>query len=208
LLILPFSFVSAAGEILETTALLARDDVLDPVLSHLREIALDALVAARSSETTELGFQTLKRVVRLFHKMSTTTSSYSRNSIVVADELHTLLLRWNDDPKGTVVDTLALDLIDFFVAESAPSDVLHALLLWSDSIDLGLSVFPRLHEILRRGMNSSLQTELSGSLLRLKYARLTLNDNDSMAEQERDTSVLARPGIWKTMSTGSLPIDK
>jgi hypothetical protein len=88
LLILPFSFVSAAGEILETTALLARDDVLDRVLSHLREIALDALVTARSSETTELGFQTLKRVVRLFHKMSTTTSSYSRNSIVVADELH------------------------------------------------------------------------------------------------------------------------
>ena len=187
-----------------------KNDILDNILRILREIAHDAFAAAQNEGRKPDSFRKLKRVLRLFHKMSTTASPRGIESIVVANELHSLLLAWKKDPLLSRDDPDCLQLLDFFVAESAPSEVLHALYLWSDSTDLCPFILPRLEEALRRGVNSALRSELSATLLRLRHARLAIGGNESMMRQERGPAAPSNGGvgIFRKMASGNLTIDK
>jgi hypothetical protein len=148
----------------------------------------------------------LKRILRLFTLMATSESSICRQSIVVSDELHAFMLHW----MGDTSDELKIcSLVDFFVAESAPGDVLRAFVCWSNSHELGSAVFYRLHNILRRGVHDALQSGLSGSLLRLKHARRMFEEeDDSLAAEEPIDFVSKSDGLWRRMSAGGLSIDK
>ena len=184
-------------------------EVVEKILRFLREIARDSLVAARNIDRRPDAFRRLKRVVHLFHNMSTSATPACHESIVVANELHSLLLEWKRDPILSNGDPECLDLLDFFVAESSPTDVLHTLYLWTDSIDLGSFVLPRLEETLRRGVCSSLRSELSATLLRLKFARLWSNDESMPYHDQGPISPSSDGcGIFKKLSRGNLTIDK
>ena len=156
-----------------------------------------------------IGFRALKRVLQLFDTMSTSKSELCRNSINVADELQTLLLKWKHATGSTGDDSTMLVMIDFFVKESSPSDVLHTLVLWSSVSDLGDALFSRLDSLLRQGVRVSLKTELSGSLLGLKHARQGYTDvnRDILATIDGEAPKPSE-GIWRQMSVGALAMDK
>jgi hypothetical protein len=196
---------TAVGEILDSKKLLSKQDVLDQVVQCLRKVGLGALDVARKPSESEIGFGSLKRVLRLFHKMSTSASPRCRSAVEVADELCAFLQHWKGVVEMPGKDTDIFGLIDFFIKESAPNDVLRALVQWSKSYKLGPNVFPRLDDILRQGVNVALQSELSGSLLRLKHARLAFKDAESMPSLDEDRD---GDGIWRRMSSGVLSIDK
>ena len=199
----------SAGELLENDNFM-KIEVVEKILHFVREIARDSLVAARNIDRRPDAFRRLKRVVRLFHSMSTSATPACHESIVVANELHSLLLEWKRDPILSESDPECLDLLDFFVAESSPTDVLHTLYLWTDSIDLGSVVLPRLEETLRRGVCSSFHRELSATLLRLKFARLWIGNDESIPYHDQGPVSPSSDGcgIYKKLSRGNLTIDK
>ena len=103
-------------------------------------------------------------------------------------------------------------LVDFLIQESSrPIDVIRALLLWSSSNCFGDLFLSRLEDILRRGIHfSTLNGELSGTLLRLKHARILFKELAPVSlVQRRGKRTSATPnGIWERMATGDLSIEK
>lgn len=198
------------AEIIEDRKLCDRVKNVQRVLVCLREIATEALALAWKSRSDGSNFHMLKRVLRALHQMSTSASRSCRESIKISEELVSMLEAWQT--KSTSEDSVAdvLILIDFMINESAPNDVLNALVDWRSAPQLGSAIFSRLDLLLRRGVQVALKGELSGSLLRLKYLRrsymhdnnrLTLGDS-SMAGQNDDNK------IWRQMSLGTLSLDK
>jgi hypothetical protein len=204
------SFVLAAGEILESRDLLFDQANSKRVLLCLRRIGMGALALAQNySVQQDSGFRKLKRVLRLFHQMSTSDSPSCRTSLTVANELYTFLQEWKHLTGSNGDDSAMLNLIDFIINESAPGDVLRALVLWSSSNEVGDSLFPRLDTLLRRGVHTALRSELSGSLLRLKHARLNYTDENKPAlSSERSQVARTTSGIWRQMAVGDLSVDK
>jgi hypothetical protein len=169
----------------------------------LREISVDTLDENRVS-TDHIDLRLVGRALRLFDKMSRSTSENCRQSVVVGDELQTLLKHWVSDELVAGDGNRAILLIDFFIQESGPADVLSSLASWSRERHMGPSMYPRLNDILSKGVLDALDYELSGSLLRLKHAR------QEFKEQEQPPSPQASDGssIWSRMGTGMLSIDK
>lgn len=170
---------------------------------------MGALTLAQNSEKEVSRFRILKRVLRLFHQMSTSDSPHCSSSITVADELYTFMQEWKTLTGSNGDDLIMLNLIDFIVNGSAPGDVLRALVLWSSSNEVGNSLYPRLDTLLRRGVQAALKSELSGSLLRLKHARLNYTDENRPAlSAELSQVAKTTSGIWRQMAVGDLSVDK
>jgi hypothetical protein len=199
-----------AGEILASRIFSSKEKAIHRVLLCLREIGTDALASAFDSEQQGAGFSTLKRVLRAFHQMATSDSESCRKSIVVADELHTFLQEWKKKSGPNEDGSEMLTLIDFMISESAPGDVLWALVLWLSSNEIGPALFPRLDTLLRRGVHVSLRSELSGSLFRLKHARQAYTEGNRplLSSQELVEVPRTTDGIWRQMSIGALSLDK
>jgi hypothetical protein len=191
--------------------LCGRTKTIHRVLVCLREIGMEGLSLAWETRKDGSGFHTLKRVLRAFHQMSTSQFDSCRESIDVPDELLSLLKQWEGKikSKGSAATEL-LVLVDFMINESAPVDVLSTLVLWSSSNELGPALFSRLDSLLRHGVQVALKSELSGSLLRLKYMRrgYTEENKSLMLSEERMAYKHDGGGIWQRMSLGNLSIDK
>lgn len=197
-------------EIIEDQKLCERAKTIQRVLVCLREIATEALGLAWKSRSDGSNFHMLKRVLRALHQMSTSSFRSCKESINVPEELVSMLEAW--ETKSTSEDSVAdvLILIDFMINESAPNDVLNALVLWRSSPQMGSASFSTLDLLLRRGVQVALKGELSGSLLRLKYLRRSYMHNNTpetkghtITEGQQDNGK-----IWKQMSLGTLSIDK
>lgn len=199
-----------ATEIIEDRKLCGRSNTLHRVLGYLREIGMEGLSLAWESRQAGSDFHMLKRVLRAFHQMSSSNLRVCSESIDVPEELVAMLEEW--ERKSTCNDPLSdvFILVDFMINESAPIDVLSALVLWSSSHKLGSDVFSRLDSLLRRGVQFALKGELSGSLLRLKYMRRGYTeDNKTLTLSDDNTFDNHSDGeIWKRMSLGALTIDK
>ena len=175
---------------------------------------MEGLALAWATREDGIGFHTLKRVLRAFQQMSTSKFESCRESIDVPAELLTLLEEWqrNIASKDSTTSELLI-LVDFMINEAAPVDVLRALFLLSSSNDskaLGFELFSRLDVLLRRGVQVALKSELSGSLLRLKYMRqgYTKENKSLMFNEGRKDAKREGSGIWKRMSLGNMSIDK
>jgi hypothetical protein len=155
-----------------------------------------------------MGFRVLRRVLKLFEKMSTNESLVCRKSIVASDELNTIFQDWKIQSGSSGDDEKMYLVIDFVVAESSePGDVLQALMLWASSNETGESLCPRLRSLLRRGVHyAALNGELSGTLLRLKRARTTFTE--LVLSPVDDANAKSSSGIWDRMATGDLSMDK
>lgn len=202
--------MNPASEIIEDRKLCDRVKTVQRVLVCLREIATEALALAWKSRSDGSNFHMLKRVLRALHQMSTSNFRSCRESINVSEELVSMLEAW--ETKSTSEDSVAevLILIDFMINESAPHDVLSALVLWRSSSQMGLALFSRLDLLLRRGVQVALKGELSGSLLRLKYLRRSyIHDNKPLTVgHASDEGQQSDSKIWKQMSLGTLTLDK
>ena len=141
--------------------------------------------------------------------MSNNVIQTCRQSIVVAEEIHTLLVEWESLLEQENRDSQVLVLIDFLVKESSPRDVLSSLVLWSSSREVGDLLYSRIDALLHRGVEHALRQELSGSLLRLKHARegFTVENRDVLGPVLK-TPKKVETSIWRKLSVGSLAIDK
>lgn len=172
---------------------------------------MDAIPLAHGTENQLAGFKNLKRVLRLFQQMATSSTRSCRESVVVGDELYAFLKEWKRISDSDVDDSAFLGFVDFLSTESTPGDVLHALVLWSASNDLGDDLFSQLDSLLRRGVHVALKSELSGSLLRLKHARSHYTEENKVDLSKDNTEAARTPdgtSIWRQMEAGSLSIDK
>ena len=195
---------------MDNRKLLCKQEIPVRLLECLRQLGLDALRLANDTTTEKTGFHELKRVLLLFHRMSTSATRICRESIVVAEEIQCFLIEWEGILGSNERDSHILVLVDFVVKESTPRDVLAALVLWSSSRTVGDLMYSRIDALLQRGVERALRTEVSGSLLRLKHAREGFTDDNKVAlspSLKVATSKMEN-SIWKRLSLGSLSIDK
>lgn len=192
---------------MEDKKLLSNKEALHRILLELRKLGNDATASKQST-----GFRLLGRVLKLFEKMANSRSAICRSSIVVANELYALFQKWKIHSGSSGDDSTMYLLIDFVISESSsPSDVVRALVLWSSSNNCGSLLFPRLRKLLCLGVHrAALNGELSGTLLRLRHARgmfkeLNLVESTSTSGNRSSKDGV---GIWESMATGGLSIDK
>ena len=194
-------------EIIGNAKLSSNEEALRRALYCLRRIGSVSLVLCSNASKETMGFDTLRRVLKLFEKMSTNHSLPRRNFMNIPDELFTLFQQWKTQKGSSGDDADMFHLIDFVIdASSIPADVIKALLLWSSSHN-GNSLFSRLEDLLRRGIHFAvLNGEFSGTLLRLKHARTTFKELDSSHDQAVQTDNAV--SIWERMGQGIVPIEK
>lgn len=203
-----FCSILLASEILENAKLLSNEDALSRVLRSIRKIGVESLATIANPATESMGFRILRRVVKLFERMSTSGSLVCRKAIVLSDELCTIFKEWKirsgcngEDPKTYLI-------IDFVINEcSAPEEVLRALTILASPNDTIEALVPRLRSLLRRGVHyAALNGEMSGTLLQLKRARTTFSE--LVLSSDDGARSQSSYGIWQRMATGDLAMDK
>lgn len=208
-----------AGEILDSQSLSNDKKAVVLVLTNLRTIG------KRMLETEEsIPIRTLKRILRLFHKASTSPSPVTRQVLNVPTELLQLVehkveqQQTHNDSDSLSSDSRqkVLELIGFLSEEAMPFDILQTFVLMTKSFNPEQETFSFLHGILVRGVLLSLNTELSGTLLRLKRARMEQTKKQTNCSETEIVSSdvdLHNDGyptesIWKQMSNGMVEVDK
>ena len=144
------------------------------LLQNLRIISRDALDKQSPDWEGETS-STLKRVVRLLHRLSAASMSAGERLVSVPHELHSLLAYREslDTTKGR--SRGVIDLVHLLAREALPNDFLRAFSMWTASHDELSDTVHVLQAVLGRGVQRAIQTELSGSLLRLRRARQNRN---------------------------------
>ena len=193
-------------EILHCRKLLFNKVAMHTVLGHLRKLGRDSLEQISNKTKESSGFRVFRRVLHLLEKMACSDSVICRPTVGLADELYTLFQEWKMQSGSKGDDPRMYLLVDFVIDESScPEDVVRALVLWSSSNDCGELLFSRLRALLRRGIHyAALKGELSGTLLRLRHARSAFTELVLSDEKRPELT----GGIWESMETGRLAIDK
>lgn len=185
------------------------------LLKYLREIASDA-INQRDLERQNAMFRSLKRVIRLFSQMASLSRGDGAQSVSVPDEL-LALIEYKDTCSGgsrNRINREVLDLIYFLGKEAAPNDFLKAFSTWTAKHDALADTVHVLQSVLMRGSRLALNTELSGSLLRLRRARQRMNMSHmeggliEAVTKSGNNVTGAGQTIWSLMSNGLVVIDK
>lgn len=194
-------------EIIGNGELSSNKEAFRCALESLRKIGSVSIVLCSKPATKTIGFDTLKQVLKLFENMSIKNSLSCQNLINVPGEICSLFQQWKIQNDSAGDDATMFQLIDFVVdVSSEPAYVVKALSIWSSNRD-GNSLFPRLEHLLRRGIHFAvLHGELSGTLLRLKFARTTFKELDSTRDQAGQTKDIV--SIWERMGEGGASIEK
>jgi hypothetical protein len=201
--LVPFS---SAGEVVDDTVLSNDTDSIDLVLKSLREIGASALDADNKDQQKQ-SVRTLKRIIRLYHKTSMKKTVAAGQMIDVAGELLQLL----EHKRKRLFRSDPNDLIEFLADEANPNDILKTLSIWTTLPDTTMEAVPVLHTLLGRGAHASMSSELSGSLLSLKRARLRLREENTMdlrSSKDLDVDKVPNQSIWKKMSKGMVVMEK
>jgi hypothetical protein len=196
-----------AGEIVDDPSLSNDKDAVGLVLESLREIGACALDTEGKDQQTQSA-RFLKRMIRLYRKTSTKKSLATGQMTNVPAEL---LLLLEHKRKHSRADSNPNDLIEFLADEASPSDILQTLSTWTASSDTTMEAIPVLHTILRRGAHASISSELSGSLLSLKRARLRIREESTIElglSEDPDVDEVPEQSIWKKMSKGVVVVAK
>lgn len=193
---------AVGSEILDEPSYANDSETLHLLLSFLRDIAKGAVV--EDSKGSIFATKQLKRIVRLYRKVR----RCANNEFVfdLPSELYQILLHL----MGTLERTEAEKrYLEFLVNEAEPGDFLQTLYLRTCSSDMKTEIIPLLRSALRRGVETSMETELSGSLLRLRKARLNFFETDENEGYDTTGSLEnSEDTIWKRMSQGMLSISK
>jgi hypothetical protein len=187
----------------------ARNNIPGLLLSYLKITGITALDIALDKTKKDAGFLLFKRVLKLFHQMSIDDSSYCRESVILADEIYALFQEWKSKSGASADDSKMMEVIDFVIKESSPTNVLPALILWSSEYQVGHSLFPRLDALLCGGVRDSLKSR-HPSLFRLQQARQDYCTENQIifSERKSDKAERSDDGIWRRMTNGELSINK
>ena len=179
--------------------------VLSDVLDNLRKIAKDAL-SLESSLEHNINAPIMRKVFRLFQKMASNKSAVCRESIAVSTELYSLLQLCRNN--GLEPSKREISFVNLLAHDGSPVYALQALALWAANYPSATYLIPSLHILLQRGAHRGVTHELSGSLLRVRYARLLSQGERSNLGTQSIESRTAETGVWGRMFDGSVAIEK
>jgi hypothetical protein len=183
---------------MESPSLSALHSIVDLMVKSLRQIAKSALDSDENQQNSTL---ILRRVVRIYSK------PYFRKLVDVPKELLFLIKHKAEDATSRLMSyPKAMTFIEFLVDEAFPSDLLKALTLGEKYPIHQPELLPFLNKVLIRG--ALLGSELSVSLLRIKRARQRLEQPESSSTTNNNIDQPPKWGIWTSMASGVLNIDK
>ena len=200
-------FCQLVGEMLESPEYCNDKAVLSATVLVLQKIARDALPAENSpnSESDDL---ILRKIFNQFEKMATSKSRACRESIDVSAELYALLKKCQNG--GPDPSEEELSFVKLLAHHGAPGLVLQTLAMWAPDHRSATYLIPLLHIVLQRGTQHGIRREISGSLLRIRYARAQTQGRQSEAVNFRraESPVAGEDSVWRRMFDGSVTIAK
>lgn len=177
--------------------------VLSATLDVLRKLAKEAL-AIEDSSGTDMDELLLRKTFGLFEKMAASKSTACRESIDVGSELHSLLqCCQNDEPGPTEAE---LSFVNLLAHHGAPVHALQTLALWAPDYSSASHMIPLLHILLQRGTHHGITREISGTLLRVRQARV-LSQGRPEDAVELSTGT-AGTNVWRRLFDGEVAITK
>jgi hypothetical protein len=179
--------------------------VLSDVLGNLQKIATDALSLEDAVEH-EINAPILRKVFHLFQKMATNKSAMCRESIAVSTELYSLLQSCRNG--GPEPSKKEVSFVNLLANDGAPVYALQTLALWAPMYPSASYLIPSLHVLLQRGAHRGVTHELSGSLLRVRYARLLSQGMWSYSGSPSYDTRAAETNVWRRMFDGTVAIEK
>lgn len=190
-----------ADEMLDSPTYYNDKESLSASLDIMRQIAKGALNLEGSFDG-DMDDVLLRKIFGLFEKMASSKAAVCRDSIDVSNELYSLLQSCqNDDPGASEAE---LAFVNLLAHHAAPKYALQTLALWAPDYSSEY-VIPLLHILLQRGTRHGITSEISGSLLRIRYAR-----GQSQGRQDVKSTPPADSdrNIWRRMFDGSVEITK
>ena len=194
-----------ATEILDHATLSSREQVLCTVLENMRKIALSSL---RPQEPT--GARLMKQILKLFIKAKRSQSAVVREKFDAPTELLGFIRGCSPGSRkeGKLIRD-ELDLIEYLAKEAEPSDLLRALSLMNDVSGHQHEALAIMQTLLHRAANESVSSEMSVALMKVKHARMDIEQNiesqplfeDAQEEDRSET-------IWKDLSHGMITVAK
>ena len=197
--------MNEAGEVLGDQDLSYDKDALTLVLKEIRVVAGQSLKPKHS-----IRMRSMKRILKLFQKASQSNSAAARETFDVPMELLSFI-RLNL-PEGTQVEGFLpeqRDLLQFLADFAEPNDLLQALARMEGLSGYIPSVLPIVRTLLRRAAHESVSSELSVALMKVKYARMDMEDGiEGSRNLEGSPGVVPSTTIWQMMSHGMITITK
>lgn len=179
--------------------------VISESLDVLRKLAEDSL-SRLNLPTSNMDDLILRKVFKLFEKTATNKSLVCRESIDVSAELYSLVRGCqNDDPGPSESELSFLNLI---AHNSTPKYALETLALWAPDYPSSPYLMPLLHIILQRGTQHGITREISGTLLRVRYARALAQGRQGDAVDVSTAHVADSNNVLRRMFDGSVAIEK
>lgn len=167
-------------------------------------------------EDKDDGTRGLKRVLRLYCRISTLGTDAAKSVVDIPLELITLLEHTEVSPSSSRDG--GIDLIQFFANEARPEDVMEALIRWCTPSNINDDLYPVFQTILKQGARNSLSNETSGSLHRVLLAHsrfeetvVSLRANGTTileVESAKESAKESAGSLWIQLSHGTLALDK
>lgn len=180
--------------------------VLSETLSVLRKMAKDAL-SLEDSPSTGMDDLLLRKIFCLFEKMATNKSAVCRDSIDVSAELFSLLQSCQTNDIGP--SEAEVSFVNLLAHHCAPVHALRALSLWASEYQSASYLVPLLHTLLQRGSHDGITREISGTLLRVRYARAqSRQSQNDYVDMSSEAPVAGDTHLWRQMFEGTLAITK
>ena len=202
-----YSVVLPVDEMLDSPTYCNDKAVLSGNLDVLRTMAKDAL-SLQNAPTSGMNDLVLRRIFKLFEKMATNKSAVCRESIDVSAELFSLLQSCQTG--RTSPSEAELFFVNLLAHHGAPVYALQTLALWAPGCQSSSDLMPLLHILLQRGTHDGISREISGSLLRVRYARAQSKGNGqtNVAGFTVESTAASDNNVWKRMFDGSVAIAK
>lgn len=185
----------AVSEILENPSLSSLHSTVDLMVASLRIIAKFSLDANDNKSSMKY----MRRVIHIFSK-----SSFRKLVNVPLEILFFIRHTAGTATSSLAFDSKTLEFIQFLTEEVIPDDLLQALIIAETSPTLRPELLPILHRVLARG--TSMGSELSASLLRIKRARQKLAR--VIDGPKVDSETVTACGVWAGMAEGTVTIEK
>ena len=154
--------------------------------------------------------RSMKRILKLFRKASQSPSAVARETFDVPLELLSFV-RLNL-PKQTHMEGFLpeqLDLIRFLADCAESNDLLQALARMRELSGYHPSVLPIVRTLLRRAAHESVSSELSVALMKVKHARMDMEEHiEGNRSLDESPAVAPSTMIWEKMAHGMITITK
>lgn len=162
-------------------------------------------------EEKSKGIRVLKRVLRLYNRISMLATDAAKAVVSIPVELITLLEHVDlapIQPEGGGVN----DLVTFFATEARPIDILEALAQWSTASNCDRRLYPTYQIALKHGVRENGLAEMSGSLYRVIQAHSKFEESirtlTSFPELVPPPPPVEVTSLWVQLSYGTLALEK